>query len=76
MPCSARAHTAVSFRRPLISLCGGPGRYDKHGVSLSGRGDGFPFGFGLSYGLFAYSDLKVVGRTISLVVKRQANDGT
>ena len=41
--------------------------YDKRGVAPA-----FPFGHGLSYGAFAYSDLRVDGRTISFRVRAAA----
>ena len=43
-------------------------RYDKYKVAPA-----FPFGHGLSYGSFKYSDLKVEGRTISMTVQRIAD---
>eukprot|EP01046_Picozoa_sp_COSAG06_P060827 COSAG06_NODE_13092_length_1294_cov_0.861925_2_plen_132_part_01 len=43
-------------------------RYDKYKVAPA-----FPFGHGLSYGSFKYSDLKVEGRTISMTVERIAD---
>jgi len=44
--------------------------YDKHAVEPA-----FPFGHGLTYGKFEYSNLAVVGRKISFAVKRIAGVG-
>jgi beta-glucosidase len=44
--------------------------YDKHGVAPA-----FPFGHGLTYGDFKYTDLVVSGRTISFTVTRTAGAG-
>merc|ERR1711865_476208 len=43
--------------------------YDKHQVAPA-----FPFGFGLTYGDFTYSDLKVLGRTVSFAVSGKGCD--
>ncbi len=42
--------------------------YDKSGVSVR-----WPFGYGLSYTEFAYSDLAVSGNTVSVTVKNTGN---
>jgi len=44
--------------------------YDKHNIAPA-----FPFGFGLTYGQFEYSDLKVRGRTISFKVTSVTGKG-
>lgn len=44
--------------------------YDKHGVKPA-----FPFGHGLTYGSFGYSNLKVDGRNITFTLKRLSGSG-
>jgi len=44
--------------------------YDKHEIKPA-----FPFGHGLTYGKFSYSDLKIRGRKITFAVKRESGTG-
>lgn len=46
-------------------------RYDKNNKKPA-----FPFGHGLTYATFAYSDLKVAGRTITFTVTKSASGHT
>ena len=56
-------HLEANYSEGLIN---GYRWYDKHKVMPA-----FPFGFGLTYGTFKYSDLQIEGRTISFTVIRR-----
>lgn len=59
-------HNEVSYSEGQIV---GYRWYDKYKVAPA-----FPFGFGLTYGSFQYSELNVVGRTISFAVAGKGCD--
>ena len=56
-------HLEANYSEGLIN---GYRWYDKHKVMPA-----FPFGFGLTFGTFKYSDLQIEGRTISFTVIRR-----
>merc|ERR1711957_597165 len=62
----ASGHNEVSYSEGQIV---GYRWYDKYKVAPA-----FPFGFGLTYGSFQYSELNVVGRTISFAVAGKGCD--